>query len=393
MTAPRCATPDRRPPASGLSWRRLGRRVAVTIVLLAATEWAVRNHLPAVRYDAAFNLPSEGLGGAGAFVAQIKARAAAGARVVVILGDSTTLIAVPNGTRNLSAELAAQLAAAPGWPPAEIYNLSAPGLDPASHYYLARELAPFVRALIVPVNFRIFSTGSRAQIPYPELWHELRPAVTDEERAHLVLERGQGAGGPLARVEAWCDAVADGALSLKRRPVESRALMQGWLNPRSWFPGTSIAPASAPIPDSEHPLREWLPDARARVIRFYAMSYRHRRFTPDNADVYFLRRLFELSQSTPCLIVGYAAPVSRWLNAREHFLDWDDYASNVALIRPLAAGARAVFLDYNAPATAFDPAPGDQYFQSPEHLVDAGIRLFVGRLMTDLGPRLRESLQ
>jgi len=344
-----------------------------------------------MKYDAAYNLPAEHLLGAGAFVAHIKARAAAGARVVVILGDSTTLIAVPKGTRNLAAELAAQIAADSKWPPVEVYNISAPGLDPASHFYLARELAPFVRALIVPVNFRLFPTGTRARAPYPELWHELSPAVTDEERAYLVLERGQGVGGILARVEARLDAVADRAFVLKRRPDESRDVLLGWLSPAHWILQPSLEAAS--IPDSEQPLRSWSPDARARVIRFYAMSYQHRRFTPDNAGVFFLRRLFDLSRSTPCLVIGYSTPVSRWLNAREHFLEWEDYASNIALIRPLASGPRAVFVDYNNAVHPFDPAPGDRYFQSPEHLVEPGIRLFARRLLKDCGPRLREAVR
>ena len=378
---------------SRLSGSRWLVRAVLAAVLLVAVDLAVRGLVPPPDFEARYALPYNGLMHLRAFIDHVRARADAGRGVVVFLGDSSARASIPAGSANLPGLYEALLKSDPARRDRDVavYNFSVAGLDAASKFYIARELAGHVAAVILGVNMRGFATGPRRTVPYPELWFELKPELIPEDRAHLAAAPAEGELSRLSRLDNALEEELGTACALWGRRIELKDLGLRWFHPRQWLAGALAADAAArgksragPRTVWDGPLAGFPPALRDRWMASYAASFEARPAGSDSADLYFTERTFALAGGGRTRIIAYAVPYSRWLNARWRFLDERVYAADMRAIRMLVRGSRGVlFLDYNDPSGAFDPVPGDRYVQAFEHWTIDANSAFARRLYRD----------
>lgn len=367
------------------------RRFLLAFACLAAADVAVRRAIPAPDFGADYTMPYNGLARLGAYVRYVRERRAAGRRVVVFLGDSSARSRIPAGSPTLAQSFASRLAAEPGGAGAEVYNFSVAGLDPASKFYIAAALADRVDALVLTINFRGFEAGPRRAVPYPELWFELRPALTAPDRAHLAAPPSAGDLSALAGVEADLEDGLGNACALWGRRVELKDRLIAWFHPAQWIARWRGRTGPSPW---DGPLAGFPPALRASWLGAYAKGCGGDPPSAGSADLYFLGRLFALARPGGPVVLAYAAPFSRSLNARERFFPPDLYAADVAAVRRIVpAGGRVRFLDYNGADRPFDPQPADRYSQGFEHWTADGLARLADRLVRDFRDPLREALR
>jgi len=370
-------------------------RFALALALLAAADLAVRRLIPAPDYEANYTMPYNGLAHLRGLVRHVRAQREAGRRVVVFLGDSSARSRIPAGTPNLPEIYASILKSDPACKGHDVavYNFSVAGLDAASKYFIVQALADRVDAVIFNVNFRGFAARPKRAVPYPELWFELKPGLTADDRAHLLSPPGAGELSRIGLVENALEEGLGEVSALWGRRIELKDLALQWWHPRQWLARAIAAdavvrggPAGRPRTVWDGPLAGFPADLRRKWLGSYADACRGDSVAagPGSADVYFLSRLYALARTSRAVLVGYASPYSRWLNARSRFLDERIYAGVAASVRKIPRDPeRTLFIDYNDPATAFDPVPGDRYSQAFEHWTHDGLRLFAARLHRD----------
>ncbi len=378
-----------------LRMRRWWWRLGLLAVMLAVTDAVVYRIVPPPDFEDDYVLPYNSLARLGQVVEHIRSTSQSGKKVVVFLGDSSFKSRIPRGAKNLP-EYYAELLKQELGEPVSVYNISTAGLDLASRYYIARELAPFVPVIIFNINFRVFTPEPQERVAYSGLWREIRPRVSAEDHAHLQLDRGEGGHGWVFSVEDWLERGLSRSWVLWDRRIELKDLFLQFFHPRNWLiraaaAGRALiagsdrhaAPVRLPLDEWNLPIGEFSPELKQRVMQAYVAACPNVRMNEDSADAYFLRKLYGLSNSHRCVLIGIMSPFSRWLNERLHYYNEGIYTSNVRMLRSLSGGKRNLFIDYNAREGGFDPVPGDRYFQLYEHLVGEGNRMFARRLYAD----------